>query len=535
MATSDMPFPKSATPGTSTTAAAPAPRAASGAAPAGAGGPSAAAAVARAGGSTTTAKASPSPLATLYHSALGPVGLAHYLRVFALFDATGKARPGWNWGAALLTLHWMLLHQLWRPALAYAATGAALVWLAWGIDPALLPWPASVQWGLLAGFVVLGTVLPGLYGDALLHAYTEQRIHNAIGASKTIAEARLRLGEHASSRQRAGWQAAIHAVLLCMAAAIALFSGTPPQRAVLTTAPEAFLTPSGSTPAASAPTTAPASDLDARLAAAAATAVASAMPAPAALPTPQQAVTAAVAPPPPAPAPAPQAAPAPAVSPPAQSSALVGSAVAPASGPASSATAGMQTPSKTAPTATTAPQTLPPAAAAPKTTAPAVAEPAAKVRTAPAKTRSTDKAAPADEKKTTPPAKTPTKTATQRATKVATKVPAKVPTKEPAKVPAKTPAKAPTPPAATAAATDSADTPAHSYFINTGSFADASNAARVLLIITGSGLPAVQQEVTGKQNIYHRVRVGPFYSREQADRAAASLRKMRLEAVVYRR
>ena len=256
-----MPFPKSATPGTSTTAAVPAPGAASGAAPAGAGGPSAAAAVARAGGSTTTAKASPSPLATLYHSALGPVGLAHYLRVFALFDATGKARPGWNWGAALLTLHWMLLHQLWRPALAYAATGAALVWLAWGIDPALLPWPASVQWGLLAGFVVLGTVLPGLYGDALLHAYTEQRIHNAIGASKTIAEARLRLGQHASSRQRAGWQAAIHAVLLCVAAAIALFSGTPPRRAASSAAPEAFLTPSGSTPAASAPTTAPASDL----------------------------------------------------------------------------------------------------------------------------------------------------------------------------------------------------------------------------------------------------------------------------------
>ncbi len=532
-----MPFPKSATPGTSTTAAVPAPGAASGAAsgaaPAGARGPSAAAAVARAGGgSTTTAKASPSPLATLYHSALGPVGLAHYLRVFALFDATGKARPGWNWGAALLTLHWMLLHQLWRPALAYAATGAALVWLAWGIDPALLPWPASVQWGLLAGFVVLGTVLPGLYGDALLHAYTEQRIHNAIGASKTIAEARLRLGQHASSRQRAGWQAAIHAVLLCVAAAIALFSGTPPRRAASSAAPEAFLTPSGSTPAASAPTTAPASDLDARLAAAAATAVASAMPAPAALPTPQQAVTAAVAPPPPAPAPAPQAAPAPAVSPPAQSSALVGSAVAPASGPASGATAGTQTPAKAAPTAAPAPKPLPPA----------VAEPAPKVRTPPpTKTRSADKTAPEDEKKATPPAKTPTKVATPPPAKVPAKVPAKTPAKASTKVPAKTAAKVPTTPpataalATTAAATDSADTPAHSYFINTGSFADASNAARVLLIITGSGLPAVQQEVTGNQNTYHRVRVGPFYSREQADRAAASLRKMRLEAVVYRR
>lgn len=530
MATSDMPFPKSATPGTSTIAAAPAPRAASGgAAPAGAKGSSAEAAVARAGGSTTP-KAPSSPLATLYHSALGPVGLAHYLRVFALFDATGKGRPGWNWGAALLTLHWMLLHQLWRPALAYAATGAALVWLAWGVDPALLPWPASVQWGLLAGFIVLGTVLPGLYGDALLHAYTEQRIHNAIGASKTIAEARLRLGQHASSRQRAGWQAAIHAVLLCVAAAIALFSGAPPRRAVSTAAPEVFLTPIGNTPTASAPSTAPASDLDARLAAAAAaTAVASAMPAPAALPAPQQAVTAAVAPPPPAPAPAPQAAPAPAVSSPAQSSALVGSAVAPASSPASGATAGTQTPAKAVPTAAPAPKPLPPAAA----------EPAPKVRTpTPAKTRSADKTAPAEEKRTA----TPAKTATKVATPPPAKVPAKVPAKTPAKVPTKTPAKvATTPPTAaapattTAAATDSADTQAHSYFINTGSFADASNAARVLLIITDSGLPAVQQEIPGKQKTYHRVRVGPFYSREQADRAAASLRKMRLEAVVYRR
>lgn len=157
------------------------------------------------GGSTTTAKASPSPLATLYHSALGPVGLAHYLRVFALFDATGKAPPWLELGRR--PAHPAL--DAVAPALAPGAGicrhgGSAGVAEAWGIDPALLPWPASVQWGLLAGFVVLGTVLPGLYGDALLHAYTEQRIHNAIGASKTIAEARLRLGQHASSRQRTG-------------------------------------------------------------------------------------------------------------------------------------------------------------------------------------------------------------------------------------------------------------------------------------------------------------------------------------------
>ena len=47
--------------------------------------------------SSTTSSATPSPtdspLMSLYRQALGPVGIERYIRVFSVFEATGRTRP----------------------------------------------------------------------------------------------------------------------------------------------------------------------------------------------------------------------------------------------------------------------------------------------------------------------------------------------------------------------------------------------------------------------------------------------------------
>ena len=141
-------------------------------------------------------------MTALYRAALGPVRPERYLALFARFDATGRATTGWNWAASLCTLNWMVFRKLWSAALVYVAAAESLALLVWGVGRPLLHWPAGVEWGVLGAFAVLAFAVPGLYGDAIVHADIRKRTTRALAASRTVAQACALLQRQASTRGR---------------------------------------------------------------------------------------------------------------------------------------------------------------------------------------------------------------------------------------------------------------------------------------------------------------------------------------------
>jgi DedD protein len=72
------------------------------------------------------------------------------------------------------------------------------------------------------------------------------------------------------------------------------------------------------------------------------------------------------------------------------------------------------------------------------------------------------------------------------------------------------------------------------FLINVGLFADANNARNAYVKLQDAGLPALSQEVTSSKGPRTRVRVGPFESQPEADRAAEHIRALKLDAAVFK-
>ena len=73
------------------------------------------------------------------------------------------------------------------------------------------------------------------------------------------------------------------------------------------------------------------------------------------------------------------------------------------------------------------------------------------------------------------------------------------------------------------------------FYINVGLFADESNARKAQSRLLNEGLPAFRQTLDGAKGTRVRVRVGPYASRSQAEAAAATVKALGLEAVVFRK
>ncbi|MFN3376935.1 MAG: SPOR domain-containing protein [Burkholderiaceae bacterium] len=73
------------------------------------------------------------------------------------------------------------------------------------------------------------------------------------------------------------------------------------------------------------------------------------------------------------------------------------------------------------------------------------------------------------------------------------------------------------------------------FYLNVGLFADEANARKAQARLLNEGLPAFRQELDTAQGRRIRVRVGPYATRAQAERAAASVRALSLEAVVFQK
>lgn len=411
-------------------------------------------------------------MTALSRLALGPVNTAYYMAVFERFDNTGRTTTTWNWAACLATLNWMLFRQLWTPALVYLAAAEGLALIVYGIGRTFLQWPPGVELGVLGAFAMLAFAVPGLYGNAILYADIRKRVARALAASRTLPEACVLLEKQASSRKRL--QALVLAnLVLVAAAALAYLVWAPSDTKPL--ALEPAVTVAQATAAASRPS-------------AAASAAAAA-------------ITAA---PSPAPAPAPVPVPVPAQEPP--TPAL----------PATTASA----PDPAKPTA--APATPAPKAAAPAST--------------PARSSEANRPAPATLSAASTVSKTPSSAPATAAPKPSAKT---TPPAEPASRAASA-AKAKTPKASASAAAPASSAPlptvgtAAGYYINVGLFADEANARKAQARLLNEGLPAFRQELNNAKGRRIRVRVGPYESRAKAEAAAASIRAMALEAVVFK-
>lgn len=72
------------------------------------------------------------------------------------------------------------------------------------------------------------------------------------------------------------------------------------------------------------------------------------------------------------------------------------------------------------------------------------------------------------------------------------------------------------------------------YYINVGLFAEEANARKAQARLLNEGLPAFRQELSTAAGRRIRVRVGPYPTRAKAGEAAAAIRSMELEAVVFK-
>lgn len=106
--------------------------------------------------------------------------------------------------------------------------------------------------------------------------------------------------------------------------------------------------------------------------------------------------------------------------------------------------------------------------------------------------------------------------------------PEPVPTPAPAPPPAQTEAK----PTVAAAAAEPIRPRLNGPVVNVGLFADPANARRVQERLAAARLPVVVDPVESSRGTLSRVRVGPFADKAQAEKAAAKVRALGLEAQV---
>ncbi len=162
------------------------------------------------------------PTRRLYRAALGPVGVERYLTVFDGFDAAGRRGLVWHPAAAFLTLGWMVFRRLWVEALVYTLVVALCVGLGLWAWPIVEAWPPGVRWGLAAALVLALVLAPGLTGYGRVHRQVQRRLIRAVGAARSLDEARGALGRQASSR---GWLwAVVGTHVVCLMGAFLLLS-----------------------------------------------------------------------------------------------------------------------------------------------------------------------------------------------------------------------------------------------------------------------------------------------------------------------
>jgi cell division septation protein DedD len=154
----------------------------------------------------------------LYKAVIGQKNQATYLRHFAQFDAEGKTGPTWHWAGFLSALNWMIFRSMWGAALLYAAFMLAAILGLFGIGKLAYDFSDTTAQMLFAGFVLLTSVLGGLYAHAAYYRFCKKKIVQTVGLSSSIQDARKRLRDEASTNRRLYGLMVLNAALIGLAA-----------------------------------------------------------------------------------------------------------------------------------------------------------------------------------------------------------------------------------------------------------------------------------------------------------------------------
>jgi cell division septation protein DedD len=443
-------------------------------APASAAGPADAMKLDRADGSATL---------ELYRAALGPLRRDYYLKAFTRFDAAGKPGLSWNWVAGLLALNWLVFRRLWAAALGYVGALVFAALLLIGIGRLVFQLSEQVQWAL-AGLVLLASVVvPGLWGNAWLYAALSKKMERALVDTATLEEASAVLSARAPGPRRAGMLLAANILVVAVLAGV--LSGLPDTDALplqtskmeqaRSAAPEGIsglALQSAATASAPAPAASTRASSSTNMVPVAAPEAPSSAPPLAAKPTPEETIANA-----------------------ARVSKGVVQMANPPGAEASSPPAAVAV--QTAATAKV--PAIPPIPPIPAIAAIAASASAAKGPVLPA----------------APPGKPATMPAATASAPVAKPEPQK--------------------PSATATpATPKVDPAMGPYLINVGLFADANNARNATAKLKDADLPVQSSTLQTAKGPRTRVRVGPYETQVEADRAAEKIRGLKLEALVVK-
>ena len=143
-----------------------------------------------------------SPTDLLYRAAVGPISADYYLPMLARFELTGRAGLSWNWAACLYTLNWMAFRSLWGAALAYVGVMIFVPLVVLGIGRLIFQWSSTTEVMLWVAWGLVGFVVPGVLGNAVLRSDLRKRITRAVTDSRTLKDACANLLAQASSRKK---------------------------------------------------------------------------------------------------------------------------------------------------------------------------------------------------------------------------------------------------------------------------------------------------------------------------------------------
>jgi cell division septation protein DedD len=167
--------------------------------------------------------------AELYRAAIGPRGQDYYLRQFARFDTAGKTGASWHWAAYWSTLNWLIYRKMWGQALAYVAAVLGMALLVFGIGKLLLNYDSTTGLALFLLFLTAAFVVPGLYANAWYYNFCNEKISAALRTTQDVKQACELLGAQASSNRRFLGQAAVNVALAALVAGLAAFLLDPAQ------------------------------------------------------------------------------------------------------------------------------------------------------------------------------------------------------------------------------------------------------------------------------------------------------------------
>lgn len=405
----------------------------------------------------------------LYRAAIGPVNANYFLPIFLRFEAADHAGISWNTAASLSTLNWLIFRKLYTPALTYAGLLLTVFLLVFGIGRLVFQFSDTLMMALALGFGFAAFVLPGLFGNAVLHHDCRKRMAKALAAHTVVAEACDALNRQASTRRRAIWLAMVNAAFLVAAVFSYLQFST---LNTLTVMPQGALE-AGHVVVGRTTDLAPQSSASAI---------------PPALPATVSSVPTSV------PVPAPTSASS-------EPSPMAVAASEPA--PASSAPAPASVANAPAKLAST--PVAPPSANATAASASRSSASAARPTTVHITTKETDR-----QKKTPKDASADKPASAARPTQATTAAASKPVASASTNIPVKN----------------------KPYFINVGLFAKPENSARAHAKLLEAQLPSVTRELKSAKGPVTRVRVGPFNNLQDAEAAVEKIQALQLDAII---